>query len=109
MKTILLLIICLLPLAAAEPTVSASGDTVFLTAKADGTPPLSYQWTRNGKPIPGETNAMITLPNTKETVGTYLCVMSNSAGSVQTDPVQLSSTTQDDEPTIRITRKLPKK
>lgn len=63
--------------AAGQPAVSASFD-VMATGGS-----LSYQWQKNGVPIPGATNQVLTLANvTTEDVGSYTVVVINSIGSV---------------------------
>ena len=37
------------------------GTAITLSVEATGLPPLRYLWTRNGKTLPGETNAMLQL------------------------------------------------
>ncbi len=59
------------------------GGTVTLTAAASGTPPLSYQWKRNGTPVPGSTSASLTLSNLSVALeGAYTLVVSSAFGSV---------------------------
>jgi Concanavalin A-like lectin/glucanases superfamily/Immunoglobulin I-set domain/Immunoglobulin domain len=62
-------------------TVWAGGMPTFgLTAL--GTPPLSYQWYRNGNLIPGATNATYTTNNVQlsDSGSTFLCTVSNPFG-----------------------------
>jgi len=71
-------------------TVTAGG-TVTFTVSATGTPPLSYQWRRNGVNLPGATSASLVLANVTEAqAGTYTVVVSNAAGSVTSQPATLS-------------------
>ena len=53
---------------------------------------LSYQWSRNGDEIPGETQATLTLEGVtvEEHEGMYSCFISNRAGNVTTDVVSLT-------------------
>lgn len=81
------------PTITAAPTnqvASVSGDARF-TVAATGTTPLSYQWSRDGTPIPGAIQAdlFITDVHTAHT-GTYRVTVSNTAGSVTSAPVTLS-------------------
>ncbi|MEI8288547.1 MAG: FG-GAP-like repeat-containing protein [Verrucomicrobiota bacterium] len=63
-------------------TVNA-GSTAIFTAVADGTSPLSYQWTFSGVNLPGATNATLSLPNAQLTNGgDYLLVVTNLYGAV---------------------------
>jgi pectate lyase len=84
-------------------TVAAGADATF-TVTADGPPPLSYQWQKNGSPIVGATAATLNLTNVQAaTAGSYRVVVSNSAGSssstialltVETGPAPPSITSQ---------------
>jgi len=63
-----------------DQTVNA-GDTVSFTVAANGTPPLSYCWLRNGEPIGGATNAVLLIPNVQVAdAGDYTAVVTNSYG-----------------------------
>ena len=67
------------------------GTTVTFTVTAAGTAPLSYQWSRNGAPIPGATSAVLTLPGVSTaSAGNYTAVVSNVAGSITTLTATLS-------------------
>ena len=67
----------------ADKTVAA-GETAKFSVKAIGTPPLRYQWRKNGAEIAGATeNSYTTPPTTQEDNGSlFSVVVSNSAGSV---------------------------
>jgi len=71
-------------------TVEAGAD-VTLNVTVVGTPPLSYQWRRNGTALPGATNAMLNLLNVQTNqAGDYQAVITNSFGSVTTTVATLT-------------------
>jgi hypothetical protein len=73
-------------------TVTA-GSTVTFTVVATGTPPLNYQWRKDGQPLTGQTNATLTLANVQPSqAGSYTVVVSNSAGQVTSNPAMLTVT-----------------
>ena len=56
-----------------------------------GTQPLSFQWIRNDREIPGATNAILSYPEvTIGTLGMYVCRISNAAGVVLSTPVEVA-------------------
>jgi uncharacterized delta-60 repeat protein len=60
-----------------------AGQSVTLSVTASGTLPLSYQWLFNSSPIPGATNASLSLRNVQlSNAGAYTVVVSNAAGSI---------------------------
>ncbi len=64
----------------ASQTVT-KGTTVRLHARAAGVQPLGYQWQLDGTPIPGATNASLTLTNIQgRNAGTYQAVVTNTLG-----------------------------
>lgn len=64
--------------------------TVQFVGAADGTPPLSYQWTFNGQPIPGATTPTLTLNDvTTNYAGNYQLLVTNSWGSTNTSVANL--------------------
>jgi len=66
-----------------QPVGSARwvGDNVLLSALADGTPPLTYQWQQGGTNVPGATAASLLLTNLQLTdAGNYSLQVSNAAG-----------------------------
>jgi hypothetical protein len=70
---------------------AAPNKTVVIAVAADGTPPLSYQWTKAGVDIPGATTASITLRGvTAEASGVYACKISNAYGLVISPTATLS-------------------
>jgi hypothetical protein len=65
----------------------------YVGVAALGTQPLGYQWSFNGSPLPGATNASLTFTNVQPTnAGTYQVVVTNSAGTVVSLPATLAVT-----------------
>jgi Ig-like domain-containing protein len=78
----------------ANQTVSV-GQTATFSVGAAGTPPLTYQWQKNGVDIPGATSSSYTTPATTSTdTGTiFRVVVSNTAGSVTSNSATLTVST----------------
>jgi hypothetical protein len=67
------------------------GDTVTLSVLADGTPPLSYQWKRNGTDVPGATEPTLTLDAiTTGQEGDYSVVVRNPVGELTSPAVRVT-------------------
>ena len=63
-----------------------AGDNVQFAVLASGTSPMSYQWSRNGIPIPGATNAFLDLKNVSQVLeGNYTVAITNAYGSATTE------------------------
>jgi hypothetical protein len=74
------------------PQPSQAGSTATFNVQADGTPPLNYQWTFNGKSISGATGTSLELRNiTASSAGIYTVIVSDPCGSV-TNSARLSVT-----------------
>lgn len=74
--------------------VVLAGSTASFTAIAGGTAPISYQWSKNGTPIPGATSSTLNLSNVQTTDdGSYTLTATNSVGSTNSNPAQLTVTT----------------
>jgi hypothetical protein len=85
----------------ADQTVSPQGSALF-TVIAAGLPPLTYQWQRNGVPIPGETNAMLALESlASDQAGDYSVVVASSTGSVIAGPASLVVNSNPMQPVLR--------
>jgi hypothetical protein len=67
------------------------GEPATFSVTAVGTPPLSYQWQRNGVDISGATGASYTIPAaaTTDNGATFRVVVSNAIDSVSSDTVTL--------------------
>ncbi len=74
-------------------TVAAGAGATF-SVTATGSAPLSYQWQKNGTAIAGATAASYTTPATSNTDNgaQFTVTVSNSAGSVTSNPAVLSVT-----------------
>jgi Zn-dependent metalloprotease len=71
-------------------TVTAGANVTF-TVVATGTPPLSYQWRKDGQDLAGATAASLVLNNVQTShAGTYTVRVSNSAGAVTSNPATLT-------------------
>ncbi|HWA85746.1 MAG TPA: hypothetical protein VG710_05960 [Opitutus sp.] len=65
----------------------------FFTVQALGLQPFSYQWSKGGVPIDGATGASLSInPAEPADAGSYTVKITNSAGSVTSDPVTLTVT-----------------
>ncbi len=63
--------------------IAKVGTNILLSAVAQGSSPLSYQWRRNGNPVTGATSASLPLNNVQLTdAGDYWVVVTNSYGAV---------------------------
>ena len=86
------------------------GETARFKVTATGTPPLQYQWRKNGADIPGATKFSYTTPATVATDNGSLfsVVVSNGAGSVTSNNATLTVrtpptiTTQPADRTVRV-------
>ena len=73
-------------------TVTAGDDATF-TVMASSNTPLTYQWHRNARRIPGATSATYTISGATEAhEGTYRVLVANSGGSLLSDPRTLTVT-----------------
>lgn len=67
------------------PALIYATTTFTLAADASGTPPLSYQWSRNGTPIPSATSRTYTKTNAGTgDSGDYSVAVTNAFGTAQT-------------------------
>jgi hypothetical protein len=71
-------------------SVSVTGGTVALNAVATNAP--TYQWRRNGSPVPGATGPLLLIPDAANATGAYTCVATNEAGSAVSNPATLAVT-----------------
>lgn len=74
----------------APQTVDAGGTATF-TVTASGTPTLTYQWTREGKPIAGATLSTLTLTNVpRSAAGDYRVEIWNAGGLTVSEAAHLT-------------------
>ena len=83
------------PTISVQPMVSWSqvawGGEFELTVEAVGSPAPQYQWRRNGLAISGETGSSLIIQKANENdSGSYDVVVSNAAGSVVSEAVQIA-------------------
>lgn len=83
----------------ATPKVLVGTRVVFDVTVTEGTPPLTYQWRRNGTDIPGARSARYTIASVGIAGrGDYDCVVSNTAGGTSSNAINLNVVTA--KPTI---------
>ncbi len=71
-------------------TINEGGSATF-SVSATGSPPLTYQWLRNGSPISGATQASLFLSNVPlSAAGFYAVTVSNVAGTVTSNSALLT-------------------
>ncbi|MET0649767.1 MAG: immunoglobulin domain-containing protein [Pyrinomonadaceae bacterium] len=74
----------------ASQTVNA-GSNVSFSVAAVGTPPLSYQWYKDGSPVVGATSPTLSLSNVQAgDAGAYTVTVTNGAGSLTSNPATLT-------------------
>jgi hypothetical protein len=81
------------PIITTQPTnlTKNVGDTAVLTVVATGTGPLTYEWSKDGTPIPNSNNASLILAHlVAGNAGKYKVKVSNAAGSVTSNEVTLT-------------------
>ena len=85
-------VVAALPVITVPPADQAAplNAEVRFIVSATGNPTPTFQWRRDGRPIPGATGAVLTLIVTANTVGQYSVAVQNSVGSVLSAPVRLS-------------------
>jgi len=66
-----------------------SGNDATFSIQAIGTPPITYQWRIAGLNISGETNSSYTKTNATVDINSITCKVSNPAGDVISDSVNL--------------------
>lgn len=65
-----------------------AGEALDISVAAEGAATLSYQWSKNGTPIPGATTIGYLVPTSMtDDSGFYTLTVSNSLGSVTSDPI----------------------
>ncbi len=82
-----------LPTITAHPVSQTvnGGESVTFTVSATGTPPLVFQWRKNGMPIPGGTSATLTIPSaTAADQGAYDVVVTDAYGSCISEAATLT-------------------
>ena len=68
-----------------------AGSTVTFVADATGSPSPTYQWLKNGVPIPGATRSSLTLVEvTAADAGSFTVVATNSVGTATSAPAVLA-------------------
>jgi subtilisin family serine protease len=68
-----------------------AGASVNLGVRVSGSEPMSFEWHRNGQPLPGRTSSSLTLANIQSSdTGDYTVTVSNAFGSATSEPAHLA-------------------
>ena len=79
------------------------GGTIDLSVTAEGTPPLSYQWTKDGEAITGATGPGMTLANLEpDNAGEYTVKVSNATERARASATSCSSPSAPALPSIAL-------
>ena len=66
------------------------GDAITLSGSATGSQPISYQWHKDGRDLPGATSATLSLTGAvAANSGVYYLIASNSTGVIASNPATL--------------------
>jgi len=68
----------------------ANGTTAVLNFQVTGSPSPTYQWYFNGLPLQTTSSTLVIIGATQVNAGSYYCVASNGAVSVQSNPATLT-------------------
>lgn len=69
---------------------AAIATSINLTCSAEGYPPPTYQWYKDGVLIPGETQSFLYIPETLPSDrGNYSCEASNIRGQMSSDSARV--------------------
>jgi hypothetical protein len=64
------------------------GKPLRLAVSSEGTPPFTYQWHKDGRPIAGATREVYSRPKAQAAdAGTYVCVVTNKLGVSTSPPI----------------------
>lgn len=80
------------PTLISAPVSSAvdAGGSLTLSVSASGLEPFTYQWSKDGTPLAGATEATLTLSNIQPgDAGSYAVTVSNSLGSITSDAAEV--------------------
>lgn len=70
---------------------ASAGQNVSFHVSATGSPPLLFQWRKDGAALGGATNASLTLPDVQPVAaGSYSVVITNGAGTVTSNAASLT-------------------
>lgn len=79
---------------AAASSLAQTPTTATITVTAAGTAPFTFQWNKDGAPIPGATaNPLVLTPLSAANAGVYTVQVSNSAGTTLSTPATLDIAT----------------
>ena len=72
----------------------AAGQSATFSVGASGTPPLSYQWQRNGSNVPGATASTYTIASvsTSDNLARFRCIVTNSVSNAISNETTLTVT-----------------
>jgi len=74
-----------------QSVVGVEGTTVQFSVTATGSPSPTYQWFKDGNPLPGATEGTLNLASVRPAmIGDYTAVVSNAAGSVTSSGASLT-------------------
>ncbi|MBI4662568.1 MAG: immunoglobulin domain-containing protein [Verrucomicrobia bacterium] len=78
------------PTASLQNNAVDIGKSVSFSVTAVGDGPLSYQWQRDGRDLPGQTSMTLTIATARrDDEGEYSVRVSNADGAVTSDPARL--------------------
>jgi hypothetical protein len=77
-----------------EPVTVCDGQSVTMHVEANGTGPFTYQWRLGGALLPQQVSPALELVATSAMAGSYDCIVTNSCGSVQSAPADLTVLTR---------------
>jgi hypothetical protein len=72
-------------------TIIGTGRTISLSARTNGSAPITYQWYKLVLPLIGQTSSVLTLSGlTTDDAGLYRCILANNGNSVTSNYITLN-------------------